>query len=253
MSNNSIRCTFPKTGPQLKNISSWSEKLTKIWACIWAKNWAVNQKTLTVRRAKRTKILGSAVYVACMLVFLTLNMSRSFWGHLVHFFENWAVTQKQLIVERNGRKYALLETMFSIVNSALCYCTAELVVMRVSVRQSSVKPLFSESITQINAKFSGKVPFHHISRPFFEICIFDFLWFYDFMIFYVCVNMVPLIWEKKLQTTYCLKVHNRFASKIHAYSWEGSLPKTYKELWNFKFLIVSNFFLFFVFFFCFDV
>ncbi len=53
------------------------------------------------------------------------------------------------------------------------------------VRPSSVKPVFSEPVKQINAKFGGKVPFHHISRPLFcsfsKFVIFDF--FYDFLSF----------------------------------------------------------------------
>ncbi len=70
--------------------------------------------------------------------------------------------------------------MLFFFSSALCYCTAELLssrgrpssVVRPSVRPSvvrpsSVKPVFSELVMQINAIFGRKVPFHHISRPFF--------------------------------------------------------------------------------------
>ncbi len=45
------------------------------------------------------------------------------------------------------------------------------------VRRPSVKLMFSEPIKQINAKFGGKVPFHHISRPFF-FCFSKFRIFY---------------------------------------------------------------------------
>ncbi len=76
--------------------------------------------------------------------------------------------------------------------SSLCYCTAELLLSRgrpSSVVRPSVKPIFSEPVGHINAKFGGKVPLHHISRPFFyfsKFCIFDFL-----RIFSVFVNMGP--------------------------------------------------------------
>ncbi len=55
------------------------------------------------------------------------------------------------------------------------------VVTWASVCPSSVKPVFSEPVMQINAKFGGKVPFHHICRLFFFVlmcfskyCTFDF-------------------------------------------------------------------------------
>ena len=60
-----------------------------------------NSKTAH-RRAKRIKLWASGVYVVCVWVLLTLDMSSSFWGHLAHFSKNWAITRKWLIVERNG-------------------------------------------------------------------------------------------------------------------------------------------------------
>ncbi len=50
---------------------------------------------------------------------------------------------------------------------------------------SSIRKTFSEHVKHINAKFGGKVPFHHISRAFFlflfsKFCIFDFLRFFSF-------------------------------------------------------------------------
>ncbi len=60
-----------------------------------------------------------------------------------------------------------------IFSSALCYCTAELLSSRgrpSSAVRPSVKTVFSEPVKHINAKFGGKVPFHHISRPCF--CLF---------------------------------------------------------------------------------
>ncbi len=36
---------------------------------------------------------------------LTLNMSRSFWGHSVHVSKNWAVIWKRLVVEQSWWKF----------------------------------------------------------------------------------------------------------------------------------------------------
>ena len=44
----------------------------------------------------------TAMHVEDIWILLTLNMSRSFCGHLVHFSQNSAVAQKGLIVELNG-------------------------------------------------------------------------------------------------------------------------------------------------------
>ncbi len=41
-------------------------------------------------------------YVTCMLVFLTLNMSRSFGVITCTFLKKTSITQKRLVVERNG-------------------------------------------------------------------------------------------------------------------------------------------------------
>ena len=57
-----------------------------------------------------------------------------------------------------------IEAIGLLFSSALCYWTAELLSSR--GHPSSVKPIFSEPVKPINAKFGGKVPFHHISRPF---------------------------------------------------------------------------------------
>ncbi len=71
----------------------------------------------------------------------------------------------------------------TIFSSALCYCTAEL--LSSCGRPSSVKAVFSEPVMQINAKFGEKVPFHHISSPFFFFVFqnFGFLILYDFFSF----------------------------------------------------------------------
>ena len=72
-----------------------------------------------------------------------------------------------------------------------------------SVRRPPVKLIFSEPVKQINAKFGGRV--HFTISPDFLLLFFKishFLFFYYFF-----------IWEKKLQTTSPLKVHDRFAPK----------------------------------------
>ena len=53
------------------------------------------------RGAKRMKIWAPGMHVIFIWILLTLNMSRLFWGHSVHFSQNWALTEKWLIVERN--------------------------------------------------------------------------------------------------------------------------------------------------------
>ncbi len=54
-------------------------------------------------------------------------------------------------------------------------------VRRPSVCRPSVKPVFSEPVRHIKAKFGGKVPLHHISRPFsLFFKILHFCFFYDF-------------------------------------------------------------------------
>ena len=73
------------------------------------------------------------------------------------------------------RSLFALECYFNIAvfSSGLCYCTAELQSScrcLSSVRPSSIRPVFSEPVEQINAKFGGKASFHHISRHF--LCLF---------------------------------------------------------------------------------
>ncbi len=69
-------------------------------------------------------------------------------------------------------------------SSALCYCTAELLLWlgRPSssvVRPSSVHRHISSDTTEwINAKFGGQVPIHHISRPLFYFILFCFIIFF---------------------------------------------------------------------------
>ncbi len=69
----------------------------------FAKNWVITQKRIIILM-KRTKIWVSEVCAACMLVFLTLNMSRSFKVIRCTLPKIWGVTQQRLIIERNGPK-----------------------------------------------------------------------------------------------------------------------------------------------------
>ncbi len=57
-------------------------------------------------RAKRDEIWlkGHVVYA---LVFLTLKMSKCFWGYSVHFPLSWAITGNQLIIEQRGWQLGL--------------------------------------------------------------------------------------------------------------------------------------------------
>ena len=66
-------------------------------------------------------------------------------------------------------------------------------VVRPPVVRPSIKPVFSEPVKHINANFGGKVPFHHISRPFFFFFFqnFAFLIFYDCFVCFVFVNIGP--------------------------------------------------------------
>ncbi len=104
------------------------------------------------------------------------------------------------------------------------------------VCRSSVKPVLSEPVQQINAIFDGKVPFHHISRPFFfffsQFCIFGFLW-----ISFVFVNMG--LFGRKNQKTSPLKVHNRITKQLCILLWRVS-TKLSKDL-QFLFIYLFSF------------
>ena len=45
------------------------------------------------------------MYMCVHMGSLTVNISRSFWGHSMHFSPIWLMTQKLIVVERNGRKF----------------------------------------------------------------------------------------------------------------------------------------------------
>ncbi len=137
-----------------------------------------------------------------------------------------------------------------IFSSALCYCTAELLLSRgrpssvgrpSARRPSSVKPVFSEAVMQINAKFGGKVPFLLISRRFFcfsKFCIFDFL-----RIFFIFVNMGPNM-RKTSNDTSSENTYPIHSQKFMHTSREGLYQSCIKigEISNFGFL--PNFFRF---------
>ena len=74
-------------------------------------NVSISWKTAH-RRAKRTKLWVSGVYVTCMLYVVILNLEHAkvILGHSVHYSVNWPVPQKKkkkkrLIIERKGRKF----------------------------------------------------------------------------------------------------------------------------------------------------
>ncbi len=125
-----------------------------------------------------------------------------------------------------------------IIFSSACATTQQSDCRHVGIRRPSiVKPIFSEPVKQINAKFGGKVPLT-ISIPvifFFEFKAFDFyIFFFSF----------SLTWDhmgKKLQTTSPLKVLTKFTPKKSCILLGGSLPKLYKDWRNFKFWIFTKF------------
>ena len=82
-------------------------------------------------------------------------------------------------------KWSLLRIVQWSVFSSACVYTAELLSWRSclsSVSPSSVNLGFSETAAWIQAKFYGKLPMHHISRPFFLLSKFSSN-FYDFFSF----------------------------------------------------------------------
>ncbi len=66
--------------------------------CTFPKKGGTTRKQLIVEQ--NMKIWASGVYVVCILVFLTLNMSGS-WDDSVHFFGKWDITQKLFILDSN--------------------------------------------------------------------------------------------------------------------------------------------------------
>ncbi len=137
--------------------------------------------------------------------------------------------------------YALFTSEF------LCYCTAELLSLRgcpssrpSSVRPSSVKPIFSETVKPINAKIWGKLSVHHISRAF---SIFqNFILFLFYYLFHF-INMGPH-WRKKsndIPSQSTQQIH----SQIHPYSYGGLYQSRSKncEVSNLDFYQIVHIFL----------
>ena len=71
----------------------------------WGIQKAQFHSKTTHLREKRVKIWSPGMYLTYIWVFLTLNMSRSFWNHSVHFLQNLIVTQTVLIVEQKEGKF----------------------------------------------------------------------------------------------------------------------------------------------------
>ncbi len=63
-----------------------------------------------------------------------------------------------------------------------------------SIRRTSVKRIFSETIKGINAKCCGKLAIHHISRYFFP-CLIN----WDFLILTKILEVHGTLWEWKFQ------------------------------------------------------
>ncbi len=122
-------------------------------------------------------------------------------------------------------------------NSALFYCTAELLSWR--GRPSSLRPsvdiVFSETVQWLDTKFWWQVP---IFRAFF-VCFSTFKIF-DFLLVFVFVNIEP--YERKKIKRHLLWKYTSDSLQKHAHFYEGSLPKLLKELWNSKFWNFAIFF-----------
>ncbi len=90
-----------------------------------------------------------------------------------------AINYKITLFRRRYKKLVLLALLCATAQQSYCRHAG---VRRPSVRRPSVKLIFSEPVKQINAKFGGKVPFHHISRPFFFVSQnFAIFIFYEFL------------------------------------------------------------------------
>ncbi len=135
---------------------------------------------------------------------------------------------------RMKKKHAncLVEKLYSTIffldglmvfSSPLCYCTEELLslarasVSRPSVRPS-VKPIFSETMKRINTKFCGKVPIHHLPRPFFfKSLLFLFLT----MFFIVFFNRGP--YGSKVSSGICSESTHQIHYKKKKYAYMYSM------------------------------
>ncbi len=109
------------------------------------------------------------------------------------------------------------------------------------VRRPSIKPIFSEPVKHIKAKFGRKVPFDHISRPFFcfsKFCIFDFLRIFLFSLTWDHMG------EKTSNDISSESAHQIFSQKFIHTPRKGLYQSCIKNCENFKFWIFCNFFLF---------
>ena len=136
----------------------------------------------------------------------------------------------------DGRMVALWNCVFLAL---LCAPEQQSYCRHAGVRPSpvvrpSLKLVSPEPVKYINAIFSAKVPFHHISRPFLQfqnVCYF-FTIFFSFSLRWG-------IWENKLQTTSPLKENNRLTPKKACILLLKVSTKVVLRLQNFKFWILQ--------------
>ena len=115
---------------------------------------------------------------------------------------NYAKFGGKVHFHRISRASSVSNFAFLIFSSALCYCTAELLLScrhPLSVRPLSVKTVFSEPVKHSNAKFGGNVPFHRIFKifGFYFFAVSKFYIFHLFTIF----SSFSLTWGYVRETT----------------------------------------------------
>ncbi len=104
------------------------------------------------------------------------------------------------------------------------------VMTRASVvrRRPSVDIFFSDTAKWINAKFWGKIPIHHIPRPFFFVLAFQFFSFLIFFTNWFSFSLTLDIWEKNFKRHLLWKYTTDSLLKEQG----GFLLKLFKALWN---------------------
>ena len=91
---------FPKSGHNLKKKGSqWSETDDNLGLRVYV----TCLRLIVERNGWKSGSQGCIMYAYGVL--FTLNTSRPFGGHSVHFSQTWLITRKQLIVESNGYKF----------------------------------------------------------------------------------------------------------------------------------------------------
>ncbi len=103
----------------------------------------------------------------------TKRINVKFWGkvHGPHIFGVFLVLYLRILLFYVLFSFGLLNSRVTVIAMASFVRHPSVVV------RPSVEPVFSDAAKWINVKFWGKVPIHHISRPFFfssKYLIFDF-------------------------------------------------------------------------------